>query len=204
MVAALPCQWQPEAVRQRGEQVVHQLEVRSILPYSLTQLTYPSTSLVRQRLNSPNTHVAPRRRYLQWRWPHTRLQCRRRWLSNRESLCRRQPHRQPLWRIYILRWCFGRWKPYPSLEPYRHILLLYKRSLLLPHTCPRVLLRPHPRSILPDSSRFKTVRCAYTRERFYYSADAGSPSEQRVFWEYASGDRRGADAQVQRGCADAV
>ena len=46
-VAALLCQWQQAAVRQRGEQVLHQLEVCPTPPFSLPQLTSPSTSLVR-------------------------------------------------------------------------------------------------------------------------------------------------------------
>lgn len=125
-VAALLCQWRQEAVRQRGEQVVHQLEVCSALPFSFPPLTSSSTSLVRQHLNSPNPHVASRRHGLQRRWSHTCLQCRRRWLSNCKPLRRRQPHRQSLWGLHIIRWCFRRRKSHPSLEPYRHIILLHK------------------------------------------------------------------------------
>ena len=124
-VAALLCQWQQEAVRQRGERVVLQLEVCPTFPFPFPRLTSPSTSLVGQRLNSPNPYVAARRHRLQRRWSHTRLQCRRRWLSNCESLCRRQPHRQPLWRLHIIWRCFRR-KPHPSLEPYGYVLVLHK------------------------------------------------------------------------------
>ena len=121
------------------------------------QLTFPSTSLVRQRLHGPNPHVAPRRRDLQRWWSHTGLQRGRRWLSNRKPLRGRQPHRQPLWRLHSLRRCFGGRKPNPSLESHRHVLLLHTRPLFLSHARSRALLRPHTRSILPYSSRLKTV-----------------------------------------------
>ena len=156
-VAAPLCQWQQEAVRQRGEQVVHQLEVCPTHPYPFPPLTSSSTSLVRQRLNSPNPNVAPRRRGLQRRWSHPRLQRRRRWISNREPLRRRQPHRQPLRRLYFLRWCFRGRQSHPCLESHRHILLLHARPLLLPHTGPRTLLQPYTRSILPHSSRLESL-----------------------------------------------
>lgn len=171
---------------------------------SFPQLTSRSTSLVRQYLNSPDSHVAPRRREFQRRWSHTRLQCRRRWLPDRKSLRRRQPHRQPLWRLHVLRWCFGRRKPYPSLEPHRHIILVHKRPLLLPHTRPRTQLRPHTGTVLRHTSRLEILRCAYARERFHNGADTGGTSEWRVRRQYAGGDWRGTDAQVQWGCADAV
>lgn len=202
-VAALQCQWHQEAARQRGEQVVHQLEVCSTRPHSFPPLTSPSPGLVRQRFNSPDAHVAARRRELQRRWTHTGLQCRRRWLSNRKPIRRWQPHRQPLWRLHVLRRCFGR-KPHPSLEPHRHIILLHKRPLLLPHPRSRTLLRPYAGPILPDSSGLEILRRAYARERFHDGADTDGTSEQRVRWQHACGDRRGADAKIQRGRADAV
>lgn len=178
-VAALLCQWQREAVRRRGEQVVHQHEVCPQHEQSFHTLTIISTSLVRQCLHSPNPHVAPRRRKLQWWWSHTSLQCRRRRLSNREPLRRRQPHRQPLWRLYILRWCFRRWRrePHPSLEPHRHVLLLHPRPFLLPNPRSRTLLRAHPCSILPYPPRLETLRCAYAGQRFHDGADAGGTPE---------------------------
>ena len=124
---------------------------------SFPLLTFSSTSLVRQCINSPNPHVAPRRRELQRRWSHTRLQRRRRWLSNREPLCRRQPHRQSLWRLYFLWRCFRGRKSNPSLEPHRHILLLHPGPLLVTHTCSRTLLCPYTCPIIPHPSRFKSL-----------------------------------------------